>query len=279
MQTPLLRPQDAARTDVEKHRPTLRRKGLIAVVIATSLATLLFFLVRPHLPMAWAVPGSPELYLTGVVGAAFALTPFAFLLAKRSGWSDNPPAWFIAHVVAASIGIALLVIHSGGYVRRPPALLLAGGLFLILQGTWARIVLPYRIAGTFGSKHRPFTVPETVDKERLSQIIETKRALLSALAPTQSEATFSPLLSHWLRRPILTLRYAFLARREMQIIGQRRAVPRAQAYWRALHIAVALLFLLGLVIHVITVTFFAGYVADGGPITWWHITDWGGPEK
>ena len=31
---------------------------------------------------------------------------------------------------------------------------------------------------------------------------------------------------------------------------------------------------LGLVIHVITVTFFAGYVADGGPITWWHLTAW-----
>jgi len=29
---------------------------------------------------------------------------------------------------------------------------------------------------------------------------------------------------------------------------------------------------------VITVTFFAGYVADGGPINWWHLADWGGPK-
>jgi hypothetical protein len=31
---------------------------------------------------------------------------------------------------------------------------------------------------------------------------------------------------------------------------------------------------LGLVIHVVTVTFFAGYVAGGEPITWWHLRAW-----
>ena len=278
MPTPSLDPLSATGLSVEKQRPTLRRGAIVAVVVATGLATLLFFLVRPHLPPAWATPGSPELYLTGVLGAALALMPFAFSLAKRAGWSENPPAWFIVHVVAGCIGIGLLIVHSGGYIRRPPALLLAGGIFLVLQGAWARYVLPHRIAATFGSKHRPFMVPGTADKERLAAVIEAKRRLLSLLAPSQSEGTFSPLLSHWLRHPILTFRYARLARQEMQIIGQRRAVPAAQAYWRALHIVVALLFLVGLVVHVATVTFFAGYVADGGPVTWWHLTAWGGPD-
>jgi len=27
-------------------------------------------------------------------------------------------------------------------------------------------------------------------------------------------------------------------------------------------------------VHVATVTFFAGYVADYGPIGWWHLTAW-----
>jgi hypothetical protein len=49
-----------------------------------------------------------------------------------------------------------------------------------------------------------------------------------------------------------------------------------QAWWRPLHMALAWLFVLGVVIHVVTVTFFAGYVADGGPITWWHLRAWGG---
>ena len=31
---------------------------------------------------------------------------------------------------------------------------------------------------------------------------------------------------------------------------------------------------LGVLTHVVTVTFFAGYVAGGGPITWWHLTEW-----
>ena len=278
MPTPSLDPLSDAGFSVEKQRPTLRRGAIVAVVAATFLATVLFFLARPHLPPAWATPGSPELYLIGVLGATLALTPFAFSLAKRGGRSESPPAWFIAHVIAGCVGIALLIVHSGGYIRRPPALLLAGGVFLVLQGAWARLALSHRIGATFGSKYRPFMVPSTADKARLAAVIEAKRQLLSVLAPSRSEATFSPLLSHWLRHPILAFRYARLARREMQIIGQRRAVPAAQAYWRAVHMTVAFLFLIGLVIHVVTVNFFAGYVADGGPITWWHVTAWGGPN-
>ncbi|MCG8544141.1 MAG: hypothetical protein MJE12_08035, partial [Alphaproteobacteria bacterium] len=241
MPTPSLDPLSDAGFSVEKQRPTLRRGAIVAVVAATFLATVLFFLARPHLPPAWATPGSPELYLIGVLGATLTLTPFAFSLAKRGGRSESPPAWFIAHVIAGCVGIALLIVHSGGYIRRPPALLLAGGVFLVLQGAWARLALPHRIAATFGSKHRPFIVPNTADKEKLAAVIEAKRTLLSVLAPSQSEATFSPLLVHWLRHPILTFRYARLARHEMRIIGQRRAVPAAQAYWRAVHMTVAFL--------------------------------------
>ena len=38
--------------------------------------------------------------------------------------------------------------------------------------------------------------------------------------------------------------------------------------------AIAWIFVLGVLIHVLTVTFFAGYVADGGVITWWHLAQW-----
>lgn len=234
-------------------------------------------MIRPALPEAWATPGSPELYLTGVLGALLTLTPFAFSLAKRSGASESPPAWFIAHVIAASIGVALLVIHSGGYIGRPPALLLACGLFLILQGAWARIVLSHKISGVFGSKYSAIIGAGTVDKDRLRTIIAAKRDVLARLDPSADEALFSPTLIHWFCSPVSALRYVRLARAEMALIGQRKAISPVLAYWRALHIAVAFLFLLGLVVHVLTVTFFAGYVADGGPITWWHATAWGAP--
>jgi hypothetical protein len=262
-----------------KTRPVFGTRALLAVVLGTAAAVILFFALRRFLPSAWSMPGSPELYLTGVLGAVLALTPFAYFVAKRSGYSENPPAWFIAHAVAGCIGVGLLIVHSGLYIRRPPALLLAGGLFLIVQGAWARIYLSHRIAGTFGGKFRAFLSPDPPDKALLAQIIDAKRTLLATLDADKSEATFRPTLAHWLAHPLLAWRYARLARAEMALIGQRRAVSPAQAYWRALHMAVAALFLLGLAIHVVTVTFFAGYVADGGPIHWWHLADWGGPDQ
>jgi hypothetical protein len=63
-------------------------------------------------------------------------------------------------------------------------------------------------------------------------------------------------------------------REENGLVGTRASVGMEQAWWRPLHLALAYLFVLGLVIHVITVTFFAGYVADGAAITWWHLKAW-----
>lgn len=258
-------------------RPVLRKSAILALLGGIAVLTLLFFILRPALPLAWSTPGSPELYLTGVLGALLCLTPFAFSIAKRSGQAESPPAWFIAHVVAATIGVALLVIHSGLHLGRPPALLLATGLFLILQGAWARAFLAHQVSGVFGGKYAAIIGAGTIDKEQMRGIIDAKIALLKQLDPAADEALFSPTLSHWVRCPVLSYRYLRLARAEAGLIGQRRAIAPVLAYWRALHIAVAFLFLAGLVIHVFTVTFFAGYVAEGGPITWWHLADWGAP--
>lgn len=249
----------------------------MAVLGGVAGLTALFFILRPALPSAWSTPGSPELYLTGVLGALLCLTPFAFSIAKRSGKAESPPTWFIAHVVAATIGVALLVVHSGLHLGRPPALLLAAALFLILQGAWARAFLAHRISDVFGGKYAAIIGAGTVDKEKMRGLIDAKTVLLQRLDPAADEALFSPNLSHWCRHPLLSFRYIRLAQAEAGLIGQRRAIAPVLAYWRALHIAMAFLFLAGLVIHVFTVTFFAGYVADGGPITWWHLAEWGAP--
>ena len=98
--------------------------------------------------------------------------------------------------------------------------------------------------------------------------------MLRKLDSAATEATFSPNLSHWLQKPVKTLAYIRLVRAEETLIGTRQSVGGVQAYWRALHLALAGLFVIGLFIHVITVTFFAGYVADGGEIYWWHLTKW-----
>ena len=69
-------------------------------------------------------------------------------------------------------------------------------------------------------------------------------------------------------------RVAMLARTEERMVGARQSVGAGQAWWRPLHMALAGIFVAGLLTHIVVVTFFAGYVAEGRDIYWWHITAW-----
>ncbi len=256
-------------------RPDLADRTLKWLLAGAAVALLVHFTVlRPVLPAAWRTPGSPELYLVGVAGALLLLVSLVFVLVKRSGRGSAIPAWFIAHVVCGTLGTVLVVIHSAGYLRRPPALLFLVLLTLILLGLHARVRLSSRMAATFATKQRAFAPAGQVDRSRLARVIEEKRTLLAVIDPQAREATFSPTLMHWLCSPLQSWRYARLIREENALVGTRASVGMEQAWWRPLHLALAYLFVLGLLIHILTVTFFAGYVADGGPITWWHLKAW-----
>ncbi len=247
---------------------------LLQLTAAAVVAILIWFVVRGVLPEMWRTPGSAALYLTGVVGVMLLLVPVAFVLVKRGGHGKNPVGWFNAHIVCSLAGMVLIAIHSGGFLRRPPALLLLALVALAALGVWARVRGSRRMAATFASKAPAFTVPDAATRERLRALIFEKRRLLAALDPQANEGTFSVNLPHFMCSPRFALAYRKLAREESVLLGTRRAVSLQQAWWRPLHMALAWLFVLGVVIHVITVTFFAGYVADGGPITWWHLTAW-----
>jgi hypothetical protein len=256
-------------------RPDLPDLMLLWILGGAALAIAAWFAVlRPALRASWSTPGSTELYLTGVLGALLLLVSMVFVVVKRSGRGQVAPAWFVAHVVCGALGTVLVVVHSAGFLRRPPALLLLALLGLIVLGVWARVRLSARMAATFATKQRAFAAAGPESRAALAAVIERKRALLAALDPSAREATFSPTLAHWIRSPRESLRYARLVREENGLVGTRASVGLEQAWWRPLHLALAYLFVLGLVIHVITVTFFAGYVAGGGPITWWHLTAW-----
>ena len=244
---------------------------LIRLMAAVVLAIIAWFVVRRWLPGAWSKPGSPELYLTGVAGVMLLLVPTLFSLVKRAGASRNPVAWFNAHIVCSAAGAVLIVVHSGGFLRRPPALLLLALLALAVLGVWARLHGSRRMAATFASRAPTFRIPDAATRERLQTVIAAKRDLLSGLAPGAREGTFSVTLGHWVTAPRLALAYARLARKESHLLGTRRTVHAHQAWWRPLHLALSWIFVVGVMIHVVTVTFFAGYVADGGPITWWHL--------
>lgn len=249
---------------------------LLLLTAAAAITIVLWFVIRGALPEMWRTPGSSALYFTGVAGALLLLVPVAFVLAKRGGRSADPVGWFNAHIVCSLAGMVLIAIHSGGFLRRPPALLLLALLALAALGVWARVRGSKRIAATFASKAPAFRVPDAATRERLRALISQKRALLARLDPAANEGTFSVNLPHFISSPRLALAYRRLAREETRLLGTRAAVSAQQAWWRPLHMALAWLFALGVIIHVITVTFFAGYVAGGGPITWWHIKAWGG---
>lgn len=255
-------------------RPDLDNRRLTLLVGATIGAIALYFLLLPRMPEAWRTPGSPELYLMGVSGAILLLSAAGFSIAKRGKSKASPVAWFAAHVNLACVGSLCIAIHSVGYMRRPPALLILALVALAALGVWARIYGAKRMAATLGTKRPAFATPDPALQAQIRAVIEKKKSALAALDPAASEATFSPNLSHWLRHPFRTLSYIGLVREEETLIGTRGSVGRAQAYWRAVHLALAGLFVIGLFIHVITVTFFAGYVADGGEIYWWHLTKW-----
>jgi hypothetical protein len=255
-------------------RRDLPDAGLLWLTAAAIAAIALWFLLRGALPEAWRTPGSPVLYATGVAGVLLLLVPVAFVVAKRGGSGANPVNWFNEHVVCSLAGMVLIAIHSGGFLRRPPALLLLALVALAGLGVWARVRGSRDMAATFAAKAPGFSVPDGAARERLRQLIVEKRRLLARLDPQAAEGTFSVNLPHFLRSPGLAFAYRRLAREESRLLGTRRAVPPGQAWWRPLHMALAYLFVLGVIVHVVTVTFFAGYVADGGPITWWHLAKW-----
>ena len=256
-------------------RPDLSNRVLIASIAAAAAILVVYFaLARPVLPEAWRTPGSPQLYFTGVAGAALLLVSMVFAVVKRTGGGGAAPAWFVAHVVCATVGLVLVVVHSGGHLRRPPALMFLALLGLVTLGVWARLQGARRMAATFATKQRSFQ-PATGDRrQELAGVIAKKKVLLTEIDPAAREGTFSLTPGHWIKHPRAALRYAKLVREENRLMGVRASVGLEQALWRPLHMALGYLFVLGIVIHVITVTFFAGYVAGGGPIGWWHLAAW-----
>jgi len=256
-----------------RNRPDLSERSILILLFSViGLATLI--LAWPGLP----TPGSALGQTCAALGAVALLAPFAFVVMKRSGGTENPPAWFIAHVIATSLGSCLIFIHvANGNWLSPPGIVLTLMVFLILQGSLLRVVLSRGFSLLFArsSAATGFSAPTGLDKTVLQGLIDDKVLLLRNLEPGADEALFSPALKHWLQQPINSCRYQLLAEREARMVGARSAVGIELRWSRRIHMLAALGFYLGLIAHVIVMLFFAGYAAGGGDIDWWYITAWG----
>jgi hypothetical protein len=233
-----------------------------------------FFLVRPMLSDAWRMPGSTVLQSSAIIAVLFFFAPVGFTLNKRTGVGGVSTRWFTMHVLATVAGTMLAVIHGSARFGAAPALLLLAIAGLIITGVTARIYLSRNMSATFGTKRRAFKAPDTNHRQQLQALIERKRNLLHDLDPAANEATFSVTLGHFLHSPRQAYAYQRLQRQESILIGARQSVGVLQAWWRPLHIILGYGLIIGLIIHIITVTFFAGYVAEGRDIYWWHLTTW-----
>jgi hypothetical protein len=257
-----------------KNRPDLSAASIMLLVSAV--------VVMVPVTMFWpgiTSPGSPSGQLSAALGALLLLAPLLFLIMKRSGLANNPPAWFIGHVLATALGSCLIFIHvAAGDWFTPPGIVLLLLLFLILQGGVLRAILSRGFSLLFARSSAPrgFSVPNRLDKTALQRVIDSKIRLLQTLDPGADEALFSPALKHWLRQPVNSLRYQLLAEREAGMIGVRASTGIGLGWSRRIHMLAALGFYLGLLAHIVVMLFFAGYAAAGRPIDWWYITAWGG---
>ena len=234
----------------------------------------IYFLLLPLLPDPMRRPGSPIIYLVGVIGTLFLLVAAAFVIVKRTGHGGSPVGWFIAHIICGNIGFGLVAIHTTGKLDQWPALLILNLILLMALGIWARVRGSRTMADTFGTKLKGFAGAGADKRSAIQNLIDEKVAILKRIDPAAQEATFSVTLGHLVRRPFDAMAYLRLAQKEQRLIGARTSVGPAQAWWRPLHLVLAATFIIGLFIHIVLVTFFAGYVAEGGTITWWHLTAW-----
>lgn len=246
--------------------------GVLSTV--TGAALLVVLIVGRDVP-----PGSSSAQGAAIVGTFLLLVPVLFSILKRTGRTQSPPMWFVAHVVCSCAGSVLIFFHvAGGSWWTAPGVVLLGLVFLVVQGFAARIMLARSLSYLFASRVSSFNFVElpSVDQARLRETIEAKIALLALLDPSADEALFSPMLKHWFKSPCGTWRYQCLVEQEYGLVGARKEAGSVLQWWRRLHLLIGVLFFAGLAIHMTTVLFFAGYVAGEGDIYWWHFTAWGG---
>jgi hypothetical protein len=262
-----------SRSPAQKSRPDISNRSIILMVAATIIAAAIILLWK-DLP----APGSPLGQLSAALGATLLLAPLCFSMMKRSGLSASPPSWFVAHVISSLLGGGLIFIHvASGNWFTPPGLVLLLLVFLILQGSLLRAVFSRDFSLLFArsSAAQGFTSPDSLNKSALQSIIDEKIRLLSAFAPNENEALFSPNLKYWFRAPLASFKYQHLAAREAALVGARNSASVKLSWSRRIHMVAGLLFYLGLLSHIVVMLFFAGYAAQGEAIDWWYITDWG----
>lgn len=257
------------RVDLGKHT-LLILMGSVVLLVTTILVLEQLQIIT------FGRPGSPLYQGSALIGAALLCVPVFFSIAKRSGFAKKPPRWFVSHVLFSSLGIIFILLHAaGGSFISVPGFIFFLLLLVVVQGFLSRALLASPLSNLFAGKVISFKQANQDLKENISKIIEDKIKLLERLDAKANEALFSVNLTHWIRHPFLAFSYVRLAKREADLVGSRKLAGPQLSLWRRFHILLGYLFVFGMSAHIIIATFFAGYVAGGGEIYWWHVKAWG----
>ena len=254
-----------------------------------SLITLcLFFLCAVYLLggvkwLPWNLrPGSPIGQSLGICAALILLGTLYYVPVRRSdNTSLSKPAAQTWHGLAGTFGITLAIAHSGFALREWSTLVLLATIGLLSTGLYGRVIAPLRAGAAFGRSAIPYatSVQSAATSNQARDLIRAKRSLLKSLAADAGEGEFILRWHHWTRHPRIAYGYYRLNVAERRMLARHplsgnSAIPIIERYWRRFHLWLAVLFIVGIVAHIITTVFFAGYVADGREIYWWHLTKW-----
>lgn len=217
-------------------------------------------------------PGTVLMQSAALVGSALLIAGFCAALQKRAGRSARQG--FRRHIWLSIGGMLLVAWHTTASFDKAPMLLLLIIVSLAVLGAVARTRGAVAQGQMFGVRLGRLTDTRAGTRAALSELLGQKQVLLQRLDARAAEATFVIRPRHWRTHPLLTWRYARLVAAERKWLGTPGLFDRSPRGFRLWHQLLAWTFVMGLSIHVILVTWFAGYVADGRTVYWWHLAAW-----
>jgi len=247
----------------------------VALVLGAAAAYVALGAGRPE----GLRPGDPIGHLLGAAGALLMSVGLLFPLVKRtSPLAYLKPWWHQLHLLLGATGAAMAAVHTCGRMGKAPTLVALAMLGLLALGAYGRLLAGRLAHTTFASDPSAFLPVGPPIDGRLLSLAKRRAAIAAGLKPDLEEGSFSLALGHWSRHPVASARFARLALEEELVVGSVRKLPSGfivliQRNWRLLHLILVALMGLGLLAHVVAVLFFAGYVAEGGQIYWWHLRE------
>jgi len=252
-------------------------RALVAIAVGVLVLGLAYAVLAPWLVSYDPRPGAPVGQILGVIAAGLMLATLLYLPAKRSDVLSAPNRRLVlAHIVLGLSGAGVALAHSRLVVNHPPILVLLAFLGLLATGLYGRVIASRRMGPTFGRGGLPFR-PAGGLPESLRSLMEAKRRLLAQLEPAATEGTFALALSHWAGQPLRAARYYALSleeRRRMRGLGAagyQSEMGALERWWRAGHLVLAWLAVLGLLAHIVTTLFVAQWAAGDREVYWWFL--------